>query len=169
MGGRRKSPREHDDLETRHGTLPGVRVRSEAGRFLASGGHIPAEAPLADDLELIDEERFTLLGRLADVVNIAGKRTSLAHLTATLLEVPGVRDCAFLLPAEEGRRVARLTAFVVAPDLSREEILRALRERIDPVFLPRPLHRVAALPRNATGKLPYEALLQLARDLKREA
>ena len=62
-----------------------------------------------------------------------------------------------------------LTAFVVAPDLSREEILRALRERIDPVFLPRPLHRVAALPRNATGKLPYEALLQLARDLKREA
>jgi acyl-coenzyme A synthetase/AMP-(fatty) acid ligase len=34
---------------------------------------------------------------------------------------------------------------------------------MDPVFLPRPLVFVDALPRNATGKLPREALQQLAR------
>jgi acyl-coenzyme A synthetase/AMP-(fatty) acid ligase len=37
-----------------------------------------------------------------------------------------------------------------------------LRTRIDPVFLPRPLYFVPALPRNATGKLPREALVRLA-------
>jgi acyl-coenzyme A synthetase/AMP-(fatty) acid ligase len=34
-----------------------------------------------------------------------------------------------------------------------------LRATIDPIFLPRPLRRVSALPRNAAGKLPREALL----------
>ena len=33
-----------------------------------------------------------------------------------------------------------------------------LRQHLDPVFLPRPLRRVAALPRNETGKLPRQAL-----------
>jgi acyl-coenzyme A synthetase/AMP-(fatty) acid ligase len=41
----------------------------------------------------------------------------------------------------------------------------ALRERMDPAFLPRPLVLVEALPRNALGKLPREALLEhLRRD-----
>jgi acyl-coenzyme A synthetase/AMP-(fatty) acid ligase len=35
--------------------------------------------------------------------------------------------------------------------------MQALRERIDPVFLPRPLLFVDALPRNAAGKLPNQA------------
>jgi acyl-coenzyme A synthetase/AMP-(fatty) acid ligase len=40
-------------------------------------------------------------------------------------------------------------------------LLAALRERIDPVFLPRPLLFVDALPRNGTGKLPRAALQAL--------
>ena len=39
--------------------------------------------------------------------------------------------------------------------------LAALRRDIDPVFLPRPLKLVDALPRNETGKLPRVALLAL--------
>ena len=37
----------------------------------------------------------------------------------------------------------------------------ALRERLDPVFLPRPLICLDALPRNATGKLPRETCAAL--------
>ena len=36
--------------------------------------------------------------------------------------------------------------------------MNALRQRIDAAFLPRPLCLVDALPRNATGKLPRQAL-----------
>jgi acyl-coenzyme A synthetase/AMP-(fatty) acid ligase len=69
-----------------------------------------------------------------------------------------VRDGVFFMPENDDGAVSRLTAFVVAPDLTRAALMQALRERIDPAFLPRPLYLVDALPRNATGKLPREAL-----------
>ena len=59
--------------------------------------------------------------------------------------------------------MTRLTAVVVAPALSRQKLMQELRQRIDPAFLPRPLVFVEALPRNALGKLPRDALLRLAR------
>ncbi|PIQ13537.1 MAG: beta-hydroxyacyl-ACP dehydratase, partial [Hydrogenophilales bacterium CG18_big_fil_WC_8_21_14_2_50_58_12] len=52
-------------------------------------------------------------------------------------------------------------ACVVAPGMAAAALLAALRERIDPVFLPRPLLFVDALPRNSTGKLPRTALQAL--------
>jgi acyl-coenzyme A synthetase/AMP-(fatty) acid ligase len=67
------------------------------------------------------------------------------------------------MPDDAGDGVTRLTAFVVAPGVAREGLLAALRSRVDEVFLPRPLYFVDALPRNATGKLPREILLQYAR------
>ena len=56
---------------------------------------------------------------------------------------------------------ARLAAFVVAPGMDRRQLLAALRQRIDAIFLPRPLVFVDALPRNSTGKLPRSALQAL--------
>jgi len=55
-------------------------------------------------------------------------------------------------------------AFVVAPGLTAPALLAALRERVDAIFIPRPLVLLEALPRNSTGKLPREALLALARE-----
>ena len=79
--------------------------------------------------------------------------------------VPGVVDGAFFLPdaqAAGGTGVGRLTAAVVAPTLTIAQLTDQLRQRIDPVFLPRPLLLVDRLPRNATGKLPHHALQALA-------
>jgi len=59
-----------------------------------------------------------------------------------------------------------VAALVVAPDLEKKDILAALAERINPVFLPRPLYKVDSLPRNAMGKLPREALSQLFEQLR---
>ena len=55
-----------------------------------------------------------------------------------------------------------VAALVVAPQLDATTVMNHLRRRIDLVFLPRPLLFVDALPRNETGKLPYEALRSLA-------
>jgi acyl-coenzyme A synthetase/AMP-(fatty) acid ligase len=116
-------------------------------------------------LEVVSEGRFLLHGRLADLVNIAGKRSSLAYLNHQLNSIAGVLDGAFF-HAEENHSshtgVTRLAACVVAPGLDGSQLLAALRERIDPVFLPRPLLFVARLPRNGTGKLPQDALRALA-------
>jgi acyl-coenzyme A synthetase/AMP-(fatty) acid ligase len=76
--------------------------------------------------------------------------------------IPGVQDGVFLPPPEDGPdSIHRLTALVVAPGLTPEALTQALRERIDPVFLPRPLLFVDALPRNATGKLTQDLLSML--------
>jgi acyl-coenzyme A synthetase/AMP-(fatty) acid ligase len=79
-------------------------------------------------------------------------------------------DGVYFVPEErEADGVTRLTAFVVAPGLTRAQVLAALRERIDPAFLPRPLVMVESLPRSITGKLPRAALGALAARRRRTA
>lgn len=148
-------------------TLPDVRLAAAGDTITVSGGHVQNEVPFTDVVEMRDAGHFVLHGRNADLVNVAGKRTSLAYLNHHLNCIEGVRDGVFLMPEESGAGVTRLTAFVVAPALTRERLLEGLRSRIDPVFLPRPLYFVEALPRNETGKLPRERLLQLAQDCAR--
>jgi acyl-coenzyme A synthetase/AMP-(fatty) acid ligase len=73
-----------------------------------------------------------------------------------------VRDGIFVVPDDlDHRSTARLLALVVAPDRSAPSILADLRDRMDPLFLPRRVVHVEALPRNALGKLPRQALLAL--------
>ena len=144
---------------------PGVTLVGRDGETWAQGGHIEQPTRMCDVLEMVDRERFLLHGRLADLVNIAGKRSSLAYLNHQLNSIPGVHDGAFF-HLEDARAahtgVTRVAACVVAPGLDAAALLEALRQRIDPVFLPRPLLFVARLPRNTTGKLPQEALRSLA-------
>lgn len=143
-------------------TFQNIRLRQNERGTWVKGGYIETETLLNDVIELRSAETFVLHGRTADLVNIAGKRTSLSHLNTHLNAIPGVRDGVFIMPEESGREVTRLMAFVVAPGVSSETIMHALRQRIDAVFLPRPLSFVTSLPRNATGKLSREAVNQLA-------
>jgi acyl-coenzyme A synthetase/AMP-(fatty) acid ligase len=114
--------------------------------------------------------RFRLLGRSNDLINVAGKRSSLQHLNHHLNSIEGVRDGAFWLPpdAADGS-VVRLVAVVVAPGLAREALLSALRERVDAAFLPRRILRVDSLPRDPTGKLPAGRLAELVTRLLAES
>ncbi len=135
--------------------LPGVRLEQTGDETIACDGHVEGRVALSDQIELLPDQRFLLHGRHADLINIAGKRTSLAYLNHQLGAVPGVVDGAFFLPDEAGPDgITRLTAFVVAPGLTARQVTVALRERIDAIFLPRPLVLLDKLPRNSTGKLP---------------
>jgi acyl-coenzyme A synthetase/AMP-(fatty) acid ligase len=124
--------------------------------------YLPQSVPLSDRIECSDDGRIRLLGRSADLIKVAGRRISAADLTQRLLAVPGVEDAVVIVP-EPDQIDGRPAALVVAPDLDEAAILAALATRLDAVFLPRPLRKVAALPRNAVGKLPRAALLELLR------
>jgi acyl-coenzyme A synthetase/AMP-(fatty) acid ligase len=146
---------------------PEVNLSVLNDRAWAVGGHVERRTPMGDFLELTGERRFILHGRTEDLVNIAGKRGSLGYLNHHLNAIPGVLDGAFFVRDDERSEatgVTRLAALVVAPGLDASLLLDRLRERIDPVFLPRPLLFVERLPRNATGKLAREALQLLATD-----
>ncbi len=143
----------------------GLQLAGNGEHCIISGGHVPEPTPLADVLEVIDAQHFRLLGRSNDLINIAGKRSSLSHLNHHLNMIEGVQDGALWLPPEkqaDGAEVVRLVAFVVAPGLTREHILAAMRLRVDAAFLPRRVVFLPALPRDPTGKLPAARLAQLA-------
>ncbi|SHM49372.1 AMP-binding protein [Rhizobacter sp. OV335] len=144
-------------------TYDGVRLRGDGGESIVSGGHVPEPVLLADVLEVLSPTRFRLLGRSNDLINVAGKRSSLSHLNFQLNSIDGVRDGAFWLPpADSVEGIARTVAFVVTGTLTREALLAALRLRLDPVLLPRRIVLLPALPRDATGKLPAQRLAALA-------
>jgi acyl-coenzyme A synthetase/AMP-(fatty) acid ligase len=146
-------------------TLDGVRLDGDGDAVTVSGGHVPEPTVLADVLEVTASDTFRLLGRTHDLINVAGKRSSLGHLDFQLNSIDGVVDGAFWMPPEtsgDALGVVRLIALVVAPGLSNEQLGAALRERVDAAFLPRRIVRVAALPREATGKLTAARLAELA-------
>ncbi|RRN79457.1 acyl-CoA synthetase [Pseudoxanthomonas sp. SGD-10] len=141
--------------------LPGVRLAPQPDGTLVHAPHLPAPVVLADIFEVMPDGRFRLCGRQADLLEIAGKRASLGDLTRRLLAVPGVEDGVVvqLEPEREGG-VGRIAALAVAPGLAPADIVAALRATVDPVFLPRKVRLLPALPRNATGKLCRESVLE---------
>lgn len=149
-------------------TMAGISVSSDSnGQAWVEGGHVSARTPLQDVIEpASDGAHFRLLGRQADLVNIAGKRASLGDLNRQLGQIPGVLDGVFFAPDDIPGTAARLTALVVAPGLQESEIIAALRQKIDAAFLPRPLYKVESLPRTPTGKLPRSALNSLLEGLQ---
>jgi uncharacterized membrane protein/acyl-CoA synthetase (AMP-forming)/AMP-acid ligase II len=137
----------------------GLAIVSEDEATRVEGGHLDAAFALTDRVQLEGGRSFRLLGRIGDMVKVAGKRASLEDLNARLRAVPGVADGVFYMPDGAGRPLA----FAVAPAASKASILEALRRDLDPVFLPRPLVLVDALPRAANGKITRDGLEALLR------
>lgn len=139
---------------------PGVTLRPQPDGTLVEAAYFSQPVILPDLVDLQPAARFRLCGRHADLVDIAGKRASLADLTRRVLALDGVEDAAvFQLDSADAMGVRRIAALVVAPTRSESGLLADLRNAVDPAFLPRPLRKVSALPRNETGKLPRASLL----------
>ena len=137
---------------------PGVRLTAEDGGTRVETPWFLTPERLQDVIETDESGRFRLVGRSSDLIDVAGKRASLADLTLRILRIPGVVDAAVFQPEESRGLVRRVAALVVAPGLSSSAIRAALATAIDPAFMPRPLLLLAALPRTPAGKLPRSAL-----------
>lgn len=148
--------------------LEGVSITGGEEGVVVHASHLVQTAHLTDIVHRQPDGRFTLQGRVGDLVKIAGNRISLSELNRRLLAIPGVVDGAFLAPDAQGG-TQRLTAVVVAPGVDDGTIVAALRECVDPVFLPRPLLRADHLPRGETGKLSRAELVSLVEGLRRGA
>jgi acyl-coenzyme A synthetase/AMP-(fatty) acid ligase len=143
--------------EARWRPLDGVRLQPRDGAIIAWGSHFASPVQLLDELAIDADGSFRLLGRETDMIKIGGRRASLAGLNLLLQEMPGLEDGVFYLPAT-GSPIERLCLIHSGPPLDRAATRRWLRERLDPVFLPRTFIRVDRLPRSDTGKLPRHAL-----------
>jgi len=113
--------------------------------------HLPGPVELPDSINVAEDGRFAVAGRHADMVKIGGKRASLAELNRRLRDLEGVEDGFCFV--QEGRQGEPRLAAVVVGQLDIQSIRQGLRPYLDEVFLPRKIHYVQAIPRNAVGKL----------------
>jgi acyl-coenzyme A synthetase/AMP-(fatty) acid ligase len=145
--------------------LPGVSVQVDAEERLVVRSPFVDEAnqlrATGDRGRLTADGRFVHLGRADDVVKVGGKRVSLGEVERAVRALPGVADAAALRAEVGGLRGEEVWLAVVAPRLDAQVVRAALRQRLDPVFVPRRVRVVPALPREANGKLPRARLLAL--------
>ncbi|WP_198262457.1 AMP-binding protein [sulfur-oxidizing endosymbiont of Gigantopelta aegis] len=135
-----------------------------------------------DVIKLIDSQHFILRGRKSDLINIAGKRTSLSYLNYHLQSYEHISDGCFFQTevnpklvneSKHIRTEKKLLVFVVPASVSinavngidKKQLVQDLRNYLKPliesVFLPKKIIIIERLPRNATGKLPQSELEQL--------
>ena len=148
--------------------LPGVSVSAaNDGRILLSSPFLPTGTqPFlgADLISSVEGGGFHLLGRRDGVAKIAGKRVSLREIEEFLLRVPGVRDSAVVVRPSSIPRGEEIWVAVAADGVTLAGLRAALSGWLEPVAMPRRIRILHALPREETGKLVHERLLELFRD-----
>jgi len=147
------------DLEWVDETTPAsqVRVRSaavgdsyfpEADEIkLGRGVFIP------DDLLTETTNGFRIVGRLSDVINVAGKKVNPAEVEAHLLRFGGVRQ-AVVFGRESALRNEEIAACVVADvDVREADLLEFCRSHLSGWQAPKQIFIVDAIPVNERGKI----------------
>ena len=141
-----------------------VRVRSAAvgdGYFpdvdeekLGNGVFVP------DDLLARHGSGFKIVGRISDVINVAGKKVNPAEIEERLLHFPGVRQAvAFGRPAGAGLRNEEVAACVVANvDLRENELMEFCRTALSGWQVPKRIFIVDSIPTNERGKISRREL-----------
>ena len=127
--------------------------------WIATAPHLAGPEALADALEMLQDGRFRLLGRLGEMVTVAGKRNNLGALNAALAEAPGVESGCYLVLQNAAGGETRLGIAVVPSALhcDQTELKRGIRDHmrtfVDPVFIPRHIVLTDQISRDATGKI----------------
>src|SRR3989440_2216201 len=134
-----------------------LRVRSAA----AGDGYFPEadEEKLANGVFVPDDllarcgPGFKIVGRVSDVINVAGKKVSPAEIEEVLLRFPGVRQ-AIAFGRESSLRNQEVAACVVADvDLRETDLLEFCRSVLSAWQVPKRIFIVDSIPTNERGKI----------------
>ena len=139
-----------------------IRVRTAA----AGDGYFPEPDEqklgggcfMPDDLLAETGAGFRIVGRVSDVINVAGKKVNPAEVESVLLEFPGVRE-AIAFGLHSTLRNEEVSACVVTHETVREaDLLEFCRHRLSGWQVPRRIFFLPELPVNERGKISRRAL-----------
>jgi long-chain acyl-CoA synthetase len=136
-----------------------IRVRSAA----VSDGYFPEPDDqklgngifIPDDLLERHDSTLKIVGRISDVINVAGKKVNPAEVEAHLLRFKGVRQAVvFGRSTGAGLRNEEVAACVLAsPDVSESDLLRFCRTALSGWQVPKRIFIVDLIPTNERGKI----------------
>ncbi|MBX6325469.1 MAG: acyl--CoA ligase [Chthoniobacterales bacterium] len=144
-----------------------IQVRSAA----VGDGYIPeADAAkliagefIPDDLLTRAGRGFRVVGRVSDVINVAGKKVNPAEVEAHLLRFDGVRQAVvFGRPTAAGAlRNEEVAACVVAePKVSERELVQYCQRALSPWQVPKRIFLLQSIPTSERGKISRRDLAQ---------
>jgi acyl-coenzyme A synthetase/AMP-(fatty) acid ligase len=111
-----------------------------------------------DDLLTREGSGFKIVGRISDVINVAGKKVNPAEVEAHLLRFSGVRQ-AVVFGRESALRNEEVSACVVtAPEVSETDLLQFCRGALSTWQVPKRIFIVEAIPSNERGKISRREL-----------
>jgi long-chain acyl-CoA synthetase len=144
-----------------------IRVRSAA----VGDGYFPEsdEARLGGGIFIPDDllnktvNGWRIVGRISDVINVAGKKVNPAEVEATLIRFSGVRQ-AVVFGRASALRNEEVTACVIAsPSVTEAELLESCRRELSGWQVPKRIFIVEAIPVNERGKISrYELARRFA-------
>jgi propionyl-CoA synthetase len=147
------------------GTLP--TLWGDDDRFIASylcehPGHY-----LTGDGGYLDEDGYLfVMGRIDDVINVAGHRLSTGGIEAVLAAHPAVAECAVIGVADEIKGQVPRGLVVLKTGASDDgvaaELVAAVRNEIGPVACFKLVDVVAALPKTRSGKILRKTMRGIA-------
>ena len=113
-----------------------------------------------DDLLARHGSGFKIVGRVSDLINVAGKKVNPAEIEERLLHFPGVRQAvAFGRPAGAGLRNEEVAACVVANvDLRENELMEFCRTALSAWQVPKRIFIVESIPTTERGKISRREL-----------
>jgi long-chain acyl-CoA synthetase len=141
-----------------------IRIQSAA----AGDGYFPEPDPqklgdgffMPDDLLSPSGDGFRIVGRVSDVINVAGKKVNPAEVEAELLRFEGVR-AAVVFGRESVLRNEEVAACVVAsPGVREGELLEFCRQGLSGWQVPKRIFFVEEIPVNERGKISRRELAQ---------
>ncbi len=108
---------------------------------------------IPDDLLQKSGDGFRILGRISDVINVAGKKVNPAEVEAALLGHEGVRE-AVVFGRESTLRNQEVAACVVAsPAINESQLMEFCRRRLSGWQVPKQIFFVDKIPANKRGKI----------------
>lgn len=145
------------------GISPGYIESLPPGADTVPGGRSPDHWLPTGDIGVVDEDGFlTIVGRAKQIINRGGEKIAPSEVEAALQQHPLVREAAvFGVPHPRlGEGVS--AAVVVQPGVgvTSADLQDFLFGRLAPHKIPQSLHFVAALPRNAGGKVQLSQVVE---------
>jgi long-chain acyl-CoA synthetase len=142
-----------------------IRVRSRA----VGDGYFPEADEtklghgifLPDDLLEKTPQGYRIVGRVSDLINVAGKKVSPAQVEAEILRYHGVQE-AIVFARDSSRRNEEVIACVVAaPAITEAKLLAHCRANLSSWQAPRRIFLIDRMPVNERGKISRRELARI--------
>jgi long-chain acyl-CoA synthetase len=141
-----------------------IRVTSAA----VADGYFPEPEPeklgrgvfVPDDLISIGEAGMRIVGRVSDVINVAGKKVNPAEVEAHLLSHAGVRQAVVFGRASALRNQEVVACVVAAEKINESVLLEYCRSRLSGWQVPKRIFLLDSMPANERGKISRRHLAE---------